>query len=159
MHITGSSYSEVVVSVGRVKGPYIRAKSAVVIGVVVIPLIVADEEVVVTGSGRVGVLASETCILATSKNPLIVEKAHCANIVALGARAPVVIRDLRAVHVYARKALIGKLVAREVVLGELCNVKSLLKASRVVFSDPHVYIEEIGELEEAVFNYELPSCD
>jgi hypothetical protein len=159
MCITGSSYSEAIVSVGRVKGQYIRAKSVLIIGVVVIPLIVADEEVIVTGSGRVGVLASETCVLATSKKPLIVEKAHCANIVALGARAPVVIRELRAVHVYAKKALIGELVAREAVLGELCNVKSLLKASRVIFSDPHVYIEEIGELEEAVFNYKLPSCN
>jgi cytoskeletal protein CcmA (bactofilin family) len=64
MCITGSSYSEVIVSVGRVKGPYIRARSVLIIGVVVIPLIVADEEVIVTGSGRVGVLASETCVLA-----------------------------------------------------------------------------------------------
>ncbi|MCC6053411.1 MAG: hypothetical protein LM569_04355, partial [Desulfurococcaceae archaeon] len=82
-----------------------------------------------------------------------------ANIVALGARAPVVIRELRAVQVYAKKAHIGELVAKEAVLGELCNVKSLLKAGKVVFSDPHAYIEEIGELEEAVFNYKLPGCD
>ena len=141
---------------GRVKFPYVRARSVQVTGVVVAALIVADEEVIIAGSGRVGVLASNTCVLVSGKRPIIIERAHCVNIVALGTKAPIVLRWVRAARVYARKAIIGELEAREVVLAELCNVKSLLRVSRVVFADPHVYIEDVSELGEVVYSYKLP---
>ena len=153
--ILKNSGNSSVVIIGRAKRPYIRARSILVTGVLVTPLVVSDEEVVINGSGKIGVLASKTCVLISGRKPIIIDKAHCINLVALGTKSPVTIKHLKAISIFAKRVLIGELETREAVFAELCGVKQLLRASRVVFSDPHVYIEEIRDLGEVTYNYKL----
>lgn len=151
-----SSNRDHIIVFGRLKCPYIKAKRVQVLGVLRAVLVVADEEIVVLGSGRVNVLASNNCILLSNKRPLIVERAHCVNILVLGERAPVVLKYVRARSIYARRAIMGELEVEKAVLAELCSIETLLRASRVVFVDPHLYIENLGNIGDVKYTYELP---
>jgi len=157
--LSHSSNRDHVIVFGRLKYPYVKAKRVQVLGALRAVLVVADEEIVVLGSGRVNVLASNNCILLSGKRPLIVERAHCVNILVLGGRAPVVLKYVRARSIYARRAIMGEVEVEKAVLAELCSIETLSKASRIVFVDPHLYFENLGYLGEVMYTYKLPDRD
>jgi hypothetical protein len=140
---------------GKLQCPYIRAKRVQILGVLKAIFVVAEEEAVIFGSGRVGILASNNCILFSVKRPLIIGRAHCVNILVFGGKAPVVLKYVKARNIYARRVIIGELEVKEAVLAELCNIETLLRANRVTFVDPHLYIENLGDLGEVNYAYDI----
>jgi hypothetical protein len=138
---------------GKIKKGVLKNSEVHAVGSFNVGILTAEKEATLIGRGRVDLLASRKCIIASSHKPLILGNVYCGSIVAIGSKSPVVIGYLRANKVYARKTYIGKLHASEVVLSELCVIDELEYAERLVFVDPHMYIRKIDEAKNIDYAY------
>ncbi len=105
--------------------------------------LIIGRDVVILGGGRITLLAGENCLLMPIKNPLLVENAYCINLVSIGSRGHVWISELNTRRAYLFKTHVQTLSTEEAWLSRLANVKTVSKASRIVFASPHAYIENI----------------
>jgi hypothetical protein len=143
----------VVSIIGRINRSVLRDNEVHAIGLLRVGILTAEEEATLIGGGRVDLLASKKCTIASSHKPLILGNVYCGSIIAIGSKNPVVIGYLRASKVYARKTFIGKLHTSEAVLSELCIVDELEYAEKLLFVDPHMYIRKIGEAKNIDYAY------
>ena len=141
---------------GYVREAIIKDTEIIAIGSLNSKLVVADNSVVIVGSGRAGVLSGLTCIVISMKRPLLIEHIYCGDAVLMGLKGPIVVGSLKARRLYARKTYIGSLEADYTVLGELCIVDVLERVGEITFADPHLYLKNIKSLGKANFSYKLP---
>ncbi|MGC8982159.1 MAG: hypothetical protein ACP5KA_00155 [Desulfurococcaceae archaeon] len=145
---------------GKASESYVKSSELLAVGVFRLGIVVAEKEALLIGSGRVDVLAGFKCVLVATGGPLVVNVAHCVEVVAFGGKHPVLVGTLRSEGVYARRTYVKELHARKAVLGELCAIENLDCTEKVVFTDPHTYVvnvESVGEVEFAYSTLEAGS--
>lgn len=142
-----------VVTVGKLNKEFLRDREVYVVGLIKAGIIIGDNEVVLLGGGKIDLLASRKCIVATIRKPLIISNAYCNSMITIGSRNPVAVGYLKADKLYARRTYIGRLKVSEANLSELCVIDELEYAEKLTFIDPHLYIRRIGELKDIYYAY------
>lgn len=144
-----------VVFVGNARRGILHEDEVFAVGTFSIDIAVGRRLAMFVGGGRLGVLAGGDCYLISRGKPIIVNSVHCYNLVAVGSRNPILANTIRCKRIYARRLVVDELEASTAVLGEMCVVGNLVKADRLVFTDPHTYLKKHGYIGELIFAYEV----
>lgn len=144
-----------VVQIGVVKELFLRGSEISIVGSFEISALISDKVAVLLGGGRINVLSSINCVLASSTGPIIVKHIHCVNLLAMGDRHPIIMGYSKANRFYARRSHIQRLTAREAYLGELCSIDEVESVERLVFLDPHTYVKRAGSIGEVLYSYKI----
>ncbi|MEM2025627.1 MAG: hypothetical protein QXW94_04985 [Desulfurococcaceae archaeon] len=143
-----------VVRIGSVEDVHLKDVDVLVVGLFKVSAVLSEKTAVLIGEGIVNILSSLKCILVSTVGPIVVNQAHCVNLLAVGEKQPVALGFAKAKRVFARKAYIQRLNTREAYLGDLCSIDLLEHADRLIFADPHTYIKRAKSIGEVYYAYE-----
>ncbi|MEM0246666.1 MAG: hypothetical protein QXG15_02510 [Desulfurococcaceae archaeon] len=144
-----------VILVGKIRRGYVRDSEVYFVGFLNANIITSDNVAVLIGSGKVGLLVSNTCILTTLRKPLVINTAYCGSALLIGSKSPIAVGYVKAGKVYARRIYAQKLEAREAVLGELCIIDEVDVTERTTFIDPYMYIKKAVSLGRVDYAYKV----
>lgn len=133
----------------------LRGDELSIVGSFSVGMAIGERRVVLIGSGSVGILTGEECVIIAMKRPITIGVAHCGSIVSIGGRNGIAIDTLRAGRAFLKKTYVTRLHVGEAVIADLCIIDELKHADVLIFSDPHVYIKELGNVREEKYIYRL----
>lgn len=112
-----------------------------------VKLVVAERAILI-GRGSVGALICDECVLSSMGGPISVNMLKARSALLMGGRHPVVVTQCEAGEgLYAYRSLIGNATGRTIVMGAMSSIKRLEHFARLIFVDPHSYIEDIESWE------------
>lgn len=124
-------------------GDFVVARELTVLGDFRLKLAIAEKAVLV-GRGDVGVLICDECALLSMKGPITIDMLKAGSALLIGGRHPIVITRCEAKRaLYAYRSLIGDAEGETIVMGAMSSIRKLKRFRRLIFTDPHSYIEEI----------------
>ena len=142
---------------GKVHERFLKDSEVYVLGSMEVGVLVSEKVAVLIGSGKVGLLASNTCIVFSTRKPLAIGSAYCGVALLVGANAPLLVGYLKSNKAFVRKAHVQRLCASEATLSSLCAIDELEVSERTVFTDPHTYVKKVISIGDVSYSYRL--CD
>lgn len=139
------------VLVGVVREQVVHAENILVSGWFSVRL-ATGENLLLHGRGKVWLLAGDTCVVASSGGPIVINNMYCGTAILIGGRHPVIVGYLKARKAYTRRVMVNELRTHEWVSSAMSGVRKV-SASHILFMDPHSYMVEVEYLGSVTYGY------
>lgn len=131
--------------VGRLEARLVRCGKLHVHGHILVHGLTAVDELVVIGSGFIDFLACNKVLIVTRGKPFFMNKMYCNKAFLIGVYHPIIIDFAKTIEIYTSNVLVKKLKTRTGFFGRKTGIKTLEDCKKLVFNDPHCWIEEFRE--------------